>query len=44
MLNQKNAPGLDLVTARMLKELPKEGLVNLMYVYIQRHTATLILA
>ena len=30
MLNQKKAPGLDLITARMLKELPKEGLVNLM--------------
>jgi len=32
MLNQKKAPGLDLITARMLKELPNEGLVNLMYV------------
>jgi hypothetical protein len=27
---KKKAPGLDLITARMLKELPKEGLVNLM--------------
>ena len=25
MLNQKKAPGLDLITARMLKELRKEG-------------------
>jgi len=33
MLNQKMAPGLDLITARMLKELPKEGLVNLMYIF-----------
>ena len=33
MLNQTNAPGLDLITARMLKELPKEGLVNLMYIF-----------
>jgi hypothetical protein len=30
MLNQKKAPGPDLITARMLKELPKEGFVNLM--------------
>ena len=28
MLNQKKAPGLDLITARMLKELPKECLVT----------------
>jgi len=33
MLNQKKAPGLDLITARMLKELPKEGLLNLMYIF-----------
>jgi hypothetical protein len=33
MLNQIQAPGLDLITARMLKELPKEGLVNLMYIF-----------
>jgi hypothetical protein len=26
MLNQKKAPILDLITARMIKELPKEGL------------------
>jgi hypothetical protein len=32
MLNQKKAPGLDLITARMLKELPKEGLINLIYI------------
>jgi hypothetical protein len=32
MLNQKKARGLDLITARMLKELSKEGLVNLMYI------------
>ena len=34
MLNKKKAPGLDLITARMLKELPKVELVNLMYEYI----------
>jgi len=33
MLNQKKAPGLDLITARTLKELSKEGLVNLMYIF-----------
>jgi hypothetical protein len=33
MLNQKKAPGFDLITARMLKELPKAGLVNLMYIF-----------
>jgi hypothetical protein len=29
----KKAPGLNLITARMLKELSKEGLVNLMYIF-----------
>jgi len=33
MLNQKNTPVLDAVAARLLKELPKEGAVNLMYVF-----------
>jgi hypothetical protein len=36
MLNQKKkkkAPGLDHFTAKMLKEIPKEGLVNLMYIF-----------
>jgi hypothetical protein len=33
MLNQEKAPGLDLITARMLKELPKEGLVTLLYIF-----------
>jgi hypothetical protein len=33
ILNQKKAPGLDLITARMLKELPKEGLANLLYIF-----------
>ena len=33
ILNQNKAPGLKLITARMLKELPKEGLVNLMYIF-----------
>jgi len=32
-LNQKRAPGLDLIAAIMLKELPKEGPVNLMYIF-----------
>jgi len=33
MLNQKKAPGLELITARMLKELLKERLVKLMYIF-----------
>jgi hypothetical protein len=33
MLNQKKAPGLDLITAKMLKELPKEEFVNLMHIF-----------
>jgi hypothetical protein len=33
MLGQKKAPGLDLIIAIMSKELPKEGLVNLMYIF-----------
>jgi hypothetical protein len=32
-LNQKMAPGLNLIIARMIKELLKEGLVNLMYIF-----------
>jgi len=31
MLNKKKAPGFDLITAIMLKALPKEGLVNLIH-------------
>jgi len=31
---KKKAPGLDLITARMLQELSKKGLVNLMYIFI----------
>jgi hypothetical protein len=31
-LNHKKAPGIDLITAKMLKELPQEGLLNLMYI------------
>jgi len=33
MFNQTNTPVLDAVTARMLKELPNEGAVNLMFVF-----------
>ena len=33
MLNQKKAPGLNFISARMLKELPKEGPVNLMHIF-----------
>ena len=32
MLNQRKAR-LDIITAKMLKELPKEGLLNLMYIF-----------
>jgi len=40
MLNQKKAPGLDLITAKMLKELPNEGLVNLIYTVRQLYIET----
>ena len=33
MLNQEKAPGFDVITARMPKELPKEGLVTLLYIF-----------
>jgi hypothetical protein len=33
MLNKKKAPCLDIFTAKMLKEITKEGLVNLMYIF-----------
>jgi hypothetical protein len=33
MSNPKKAPGLEIIIVRMLKELPKEGLVNLMYIF-----------
>jgi hypothetical protein len=32
MLNKKK-PVFDLITARMLKQLPKEGILNLMYIF-----------
>ena len=32
MLNQRKAARLDSITAKMLKELPNEGLLNLMYI------------
>jgi len=45
MLDQRKARGFELITARILKQLPKARLVNLMYVvYIQLHTTTRILA
>ena len=31
-LNHKKALGIDLITAKMLKELPQEGLLNLVYI------------
>ena len=31
-LNPHRAPGIDLITAQMLKELPHEGYLNLMYI------------
>jgi len=33
MLNPRKAPGMDLITAQMLKELPHEGLVNLLHIF-----------
>ena len=32
MLNTRKAPRMDLITAQMLKELPHEGLINLLHV------------
>jgi hypothetical protein len=32
MLNPHRAPGIDLITARMIKELPHEGLLTLLYI------------
>lgn len=32
-LNPKKAPGIDLITAKMLKELPKKGLVKLLHIF-----------
>jgi len=32
MLNSHRAPGIDLIIAQMLKELPHEGFLNLMYI------------
>jgi potassium voltage-gated channel Eag-related subfamily H protein 8 len=33
MLNPNRAPGMDLITAQMLKELLHEGLLNLLYIF-----------
>jgi hypothetical protein len=32
-LNLKTAPGVDKITPKMMKELPKKGLVKLTYIY-----------
>jgi hypothetical protein len=32
-LNKKKAPGIDLITATMLKELPQKGMLNLLYIF-----------
>ena len=32
-LNNKKTPGADLVTPKMLKELPRKGLLTLLYIY-----------
>jgi len=31
LLNPRRAPGMNLITVQMLKELPHEGLLNLLY-------------
>jgi hypothetical protein len=33
MLHPRRAPGIELITAQMLKELPHEGLLHLMYIF-----------
>jgi hypothetical protein len=33
MLNPRKAPGMDLITAQMLQELPHEGLINLLHIF-----------
>jgi hypothetical protein len=33
MLHPRRAPGIGLITAQMLKELPHEGLLLLMYIF-----------
>ena len=33
MLNPRKAPGMDLITAQMLKELPHKGLINLLHIF-----------
>jgi hypothetical protein len=33
MLNPRKAPGMDLITAQMLKELRHEGLINLLHIF-----------
>ena len=32
-LNNKKTPGADLVTPKMLKELPRKGLLTILYIY-----------
>jgi hypothetical protein len=34
LLNIKKAPGIDKITAKMMEELPKKGLVVLIYIFI----------
>ena len=36
LLNPRRVPGMDLITAQMLKELPHEGLLNLLYRVIEK--------
>jgi hypothetical protein len=33
MLNPRKAPGMDLITAQMLKELPHEGFIHLLHIF-----------
>ena len=33
LLNTKKAPGMDLITPKMLKELPQKGIILLTYLY-----------
>ena len=38
LLNTKKAPGMDLITPKMLKELPQKGMILLIYEYLMPYS------